>query len=766
MAAAAMIRDPVTGGARNPLQGVTTALPKSLPGSDFPELNQRVSHRKVQLLKHGQLPAAAAPQRGELNGKEFSRLTPDRILRANPGWQTLDKKTLRFYGYFREGVHESHDETERVRKVIVLFFLEDGTMQVSEPRQANSGISQGAFIKRHMIIKHGTEDPFRVDDCFVGACLQLYGKAIQLIDCDAFTRQFFENLKMPCSEPLPYPGDSHAALLEAKAKRGNKDAELKRVFDLDASQRTGGTVQKLSRAELEVTKSFYQNDRKVLRFHCVWNDNTVYGEPRLFTLLYYLADKTCCLTEINPPNSGREPFPTFVKRQKITKGTAPVQEKSIETISASRGHHADYYTDADFAIGKCPVIFGRKMLIYDIDEATRKYYREVHGVEEFTPLDIQATSGQGPKRPPRVNEPPPHNGFGSEEDSMGSWLHLVLKPPKKNVAKELKHSHDVLRFGAVLDNDEPTNFGRRFIVCYYLSDDTASIYEQNQRNSGVVAGKYLMRQRVRLSKAGDPARFLQASDLFVGADVTIAGQRFRLIETDERTVAFMEGRPKQFTMADINAVIEKCRSILLRRHSRVTEAFRYFDKDHSGDISLEEFKQAMGEMNLGLSDHEMVTLMRYFDLDGDGVISYHEFVERMIPKDDCGDLDAVKGTTAAVEVETDTKKYAQAHQKNQQKRFAERVYRMFKDKMATRRLNLQDAFRQLSNASPDGKIGEKELTTCVTDVLQLSLTDRELDALCWKFFYDPKKNMKRWRLTLKEFIQIFDASDSFAQKYL
>eukprot|EP01065_Artemidia_motanka_P006511 TRINITY_DN13203_c0_g1_i2.p1 TRINITY_DN13203_c0_g1~~TRINITY_DN13203_c0_g1_i2.p1 ORF type:complete len:765 (+),score=312.89 TRINITY_DN13203_c0_g1_i2:57-2351(+) len=737
MAAASMVRDAVTGAARNPLQGVTTALPVALPGCSFPELNQPVSYRKRQLLRTGQEAGTAPVARGELGGREFARITTERIMRAKPDWTTLDRKALRFYGYFREGVHESGVEAQRVRKVIILFHLEDGTVQVSEPRQDNSGIPQGALIKRLRIVKAGTtSDYFAVDDFKVGETVVLYGKAIQLVDCDAFTRQFFDDLGVECAEPLPYPDDTHSHWRTKKEQRGTKDAELSRVMNLDASQRTGGVVQKLSRADLEMTKSFFQNDRKVLRYFCVWQDKSVYGEPRLFTLLYYLADKTCCVTEINPPNSGREPFPTFIKRQRITKCRAPVQEKSLETISEARGACAEHYTDADFMIGRAPVVFGREMLIFDMDEATKKYYAAVHGVTDFSPLDITATAGQGSKRPPRQSEPPAHNGFGSEEDSLGSWLHLVLKPPKRDVERELKHSHDVLRFGAVLDNDQPTNFGRRFIVCYYIADDTVSVFEQNQRNSGIVAGKYLARQKVKTSKPGEPSVFISSRDMFVGNVVSIAGQKLRLVETDQRTVNFMEGKPKEFSVADINCVVAKIRDVLLKRHTKVTDVFRHFDKDHSGTITLEEFRQVMRELNMPVTDHELVTLMRYFDTDGDGVISYHEFVDRMVPKDDAGELDASKGITAATELETDTRKYTNAHQQVDKKRFADRVYAMFKERMWTRRVMMQDAFRQLGNASSDGRIGEREFQQCVTDTLQLSLSPKEIEALTWKFFYD------------------------------
>jgi len=45
--------------------------------------------------------------------------------------------------YFQEAVHEKREEQYRVRKCIILFYLEDDTIQVNEPQVENSGIPQG-----------------------------------------------------------------------------------------------------------------------------------------------------------------------------------------------------------------------------------------------------------------------------------------------------------------------------------------------------------------------------------------------------------------------------------------------------------------------------------------------------------------------------------------------------------------------------------------------------------------------------------------------
>lgn len=59
-----------------------------------------------------------------------------------PAWVSLSQKVLRFSGYFMEVVPESQVESSRVRKVHIYYYLEDDSMQVSEPRVDNSGIQQ------------------------------------------------------------------------------------------------------------------------------------------------------------------------------------------------------------------------------------------------------------------------------------------------------------------------------------------------------------------------------------------------------------------------------------------------------------------------------------------------------------------------------------------------------------------------------------------------------------------------------------------------
>jgi len=64
-----------------------------------------------------------------------------------PSWVAFDRQVLCFDAYFQEAVHEQRQETFRVRKCKIYFYLEDDSIQVIEPRLKNSGVPQGKYFR-------------------------------------------------------------------------------------------------------------------------------------------------------------------------------------------------------------------------------------------------------------------------------------------------------------------------------------------------------------------------------------------------------------------------------------------------------------------------------------------------------------------------------------------------------------------------------------------------------------------------------------------
>lgn len=62
---------------------------------------------------------------------------------------------------------------------------------ITEPKQENSGIPQGAFLKRQMVLKSDGMSPFMPNDFSVGLDIGIFGRQIRIYDCDPYTREFF-----------------------------------------------------------------------------------------------------------------------------------------------------------------------------------------------------------------------------------------------------------------------------------------------------------------------------------------------------------------------------------------------------------------------------------------------------------------------------------------------------------------------------------------------------------------------------------------------
>ena len=98
---------------------------------------------------------------------------------------------MRFYCYFKEHVVESRLENERVRKAVVYYYLEDKSIMITEPKQTNSGVPQGLFLKRQVVVKP-SGSPFMPQDFGIGIDVGIFGRQLRIYDCDDYTRHFFK----------------------------------------------------------------------------------------------------------------------------------------------------------------------------------------------------------------------------------------------------------------------------------------------------------------------------------------------------------------------------------------------------------------------------------------------------------------------------------------------------------------------------------------------------------------------------------------------
>ncbi|KAI9145221.1 hypothetical protein BKA69DRAFT_1108755 [Paraphysoderma sedebokerense] len=420
---------------------------------------------------------------------------------GQPIWIAFDRQVLRFYAYFQEAVQERREERYRVRKVSILFYLEDDTIHVIEPRSQNSGIPQGTLIRRHRIPAVVTELPskrfFGLKDFNVGNEITFYGKTFKIVGCDGFTRM------------------------------------------LSRMRPTRPAVPKLS------LKKFLENDRKVLRFYCVWDDtNSAFGETRQLILHYFLADDTIEIREHIPANSGRDGATNFLKRCKL-----PKKLRASNANSGTGSDTDDYYTDRDLMIGAIMTVYGRHVLICDCDEFTKEYYKERYEIDDFEPILYSQLSADASGQSIQLSAPqsapslPPHNGIGSEEDSLNSCTNLIPKPPRKDFKKFMQYDSMVLRYAGILNTNNAADKDRKFVITYYLADDTIQIFEPHQKNSGILSGKFLERSKVKVPKGTD---HYTTKDFYIGAQLMFSAHPFIIVGADEYAIKYMDSHPNEF----------------------------------------------------------------------------------------------------------------------------------------------------------------------------------------------------------------------------
>lgn len=69
-----------------------------------------------------------------------------------------------------------------------------------------------------------------------------------------------------------------------------------------------------------------------------------------------------------------------------------------------------------------------------------------------------------------------------------------------------------------------------------------------------------------------------------------------------------------------------------RKKQDLQEAFRVFDVDRNGYISVDELKQVMAKLGEELSQEVLEAMIHEADVDQDGQVNYEEFVRILSPK--------------------------------------------------------------------------------------------------------------------------------------
>lgn len=507
--------------------------------------------------------------------------------REAPAWLKHDKQVLRFYGFFQETVTERPDENARYRHVSIMFHMEDGTMSMHEPKVENSGLAQGPFLKRQKVMREDGLAYLGPDDLRVGSEITLFGRSIHLVGCDRFTRWFFEQngISLPPQEEIPEDQWQKNYKLRKTIERGELPLSRASVDAKHLAKYMSGAPH----VDMKFTQ-FALNERKVLRFKAFWDDHTPYGARIYFIIHYFLADNSVEINEAQCRNSGRDSYPMFMKRGKLSKTN---QVLAVPGLLAAEGQ---IYYPHDFRVGESINVWGRKLVIYDCDDATQKFYKKYMDIDQRKGcLDVS----EKPVTHAKLT-PPPHSGVGREEDSLINCQMIQPKPPKVNLEKLMLYTGEVMRFECEMVNGEPEDELRRLVIAYYLADDEVAVFEEPVRNSGHMGGRFSEKRRIKNPATGE---YFKLTDLFVGQTVVIAAQPLRITRADEHCLQYLEAHPEEFPYASPVACAH--RIMPLKDEPEM--------QDEKG-IEPERLKDLAAKSGIYLVDHELVTLLRHFGL--------------------------------------------------------------------------------------------------------------------------------------------------------
>lgn len=508
------------------------------------------------------------------------RRTESAEVQGKPCEMTLqgeDPMRLTFKAFFSEAIDSSQEEKTRVRHVNIQIFLKDSSIKISEKAVENSGLPQGVLLKRQVVSKGPGQGNFGPSDFVPGQDVTVFSRKYTIVGVDNYTRNW-------CSENgIDLPEDASAPVDEYMIKRGQM---------AKGGIVTGRRGHDSLRAQTHLLKRFLEHDGLVLRFYAEWDDTAqLYGEKHRFIVHHFLVDNTCEVRELSAPNAGRDGGPVFLKRSLL-----PKQYRGLDDVLTPAGAggapittplpSTGVYKDEDLAVGGVLRVFNRDFKLFACDGATARYYSEKYGTDTSSwtilskpneAIDVEDPTHDAPApmqlpnegiaalsgdmmRAVKRKEDAPALAFTAASSALSHQNPFTVgagpAPPKLDVVKQLENQGRVLRFGARLDTTQPEDQGRRFVLSFYLADDTISVFERAIRNSGIDGGTFLKRSKMVNPVTGS---WWEAAEWFLGAEIGIHGRKFILEEADDFALNWMEAHPQEFPYSSAEIAFDQAK---------------------------------------------------------------------------------------------------------------------------------------------------------------------------------------------------------------
>lgn len=293
----------------------------------------------------------------------------------------------------------------------------------------------------------------------------------------------------------------------------------------------------------------YGHHGQVLRFDAFFKEEVPESAREAFRvrqcrILYYLDDDTLAIVEPEVRNSGL-PQGNFLKRTAVPKPGAA-------------GRMGERLTVADLNVGHSVEIFGRVYHIVDADRKTRDALAgrgiEVPPAEEVPEDEFEATLA------PEQRMWGKDRYVGVKKTSMKVYMEALRGKEVAATVKRaqfLAHNRRVLSFDAVWD-DRASLYGGiyRYVVQYFLEDDTIEVREVHEGNDGRDPFPMLLsRQKLprnyedEVSKvhgtryegleAAPPGHYITHEDLRIGHTIPVYGRPLLLVNCDPATANWL-----------------------------------------------------------------------------------------------------------------------------------------------------------------------------------------------------------------------------------
>nr|CCA16305.1 conserved hypothetical protein [Albugo laibachii Nc14] len=398
---------------------------------------------------------------------------------AKPPWLRHDDRVLRFYGYCIEKIADYSDSfVDQVRRVVIKFHLSDHSISILEPKTLNSGMVQGEFMRRRLVRK-ANNAPFSPADFGISKSIHIYGRDFCIVDCDAATRTFYEHeLSVELGPAQPYP---QTEALSPSSKRTDKvnDAPYDRV---------------------KAFWNYNDNYHKVLRFDVSWHDDhPLYPELRLYTLHYYLEDHTLEVVEpkIERNFTGRGHFALLVSRQRARRDG----KDWSSTLSSPPSTEAEpTITERELICGRTIRIHSRDFVLENCDDFTSEYYWKTFGIKQ------ERGDKAGGKKDENERNASDHTSemhnllqrLCASRDAPATLMNPFPDRDRHTIPCDDIFDKKILRFRAKFVPQTirtRVDRTREFMLMFYMENDTLSIFEIPEGNTGLVGGCFLQRGR-------------------------------------------------------------------------------------------------------------------------------------------------------------------------------------------------------------------------------------------------------------------------------